>query len=75
MGYYNLRCTYWAIDDKKNAEIEWKDAIKYEEEMKRVEKSDEVSEDQLDVSLIVLYRPVAFQAHKSLGRLYLGKEI
>jgi len=75
MGHYNLGCTYWAIDDKKNAEIEWKDAIKYEEEMKRMEKRGEVSEDQLDVSLIVLYRPVAFRAHKSLGWLYLEENL
>jgi len=75
MGHYNLGCTYWAIDDKKNAEIEWRDAIKYEEEMKRMEKRGGISEDQLDVSLIVLYRPVAFRAHKSLGRLYLERNL
>jgi len=75
MGHFNLGCTYWAIDDKKNAEKEWKDAIKYEEEMKRMEKRGEVSKDQLDVSLIVLYRPVAFRAHKSLGWLYLERNL
>lgn len=75
MGHYNLGCAYWAIDDKKNAEKEWKDAIKYEEEMKRMEKRGEVSEDQLDVSLIVLYRPIAYRAHKSLGRLYLERNL
>jgi len=75
MGHYNLGCACWAIDDKENAEKEWKDAIKYEEEMKRMEKTGEVSEDQLDVSLIVLYRPVAFRAHKSLGRLYFERNL
>ncbi|MDH5385504.1 MAG: tetratricopeptide repeat protein [Candidatus Aminicenantes bacterium] len=75
MGHYNLGCACWAIDDKKNAEKEWKDAIRYEEEMKRMEKTGEVSEDQLDVSLIVLYRPIAFRAHKSLGRLYFERNL
>ena len=75
MGHYNLGCVYWAIDDWENAEKEWKDAIKYEEEMKRMEKRGEVSEDQLDVSLIVLYRPVTFRAHKSLGWLYLERNL
>jgi len=75
MGHYNLGCAYWAIDDKKNAEKEWKDAIKYEEEMKRMEKRGEVSKDQLDVSLIVLYRPVVCRAHKSLGWLYLERNL
>ncbi len=81
MGHYNLGCAYWAMDDKKNAEKEWKDAIKwdlhyrYEKEMKRMEKGGEVTEDQLDVSLIVHYRPVAFRAHKSLGWLYLERSL
>ena len=73
MGHYNLGCCYWAIDDKNNAEKEWKDAIKYEEEMIRREKRGEVSKDQLDWSLIVLYRPVGYRAHKSLGWLYLER--
>ena len=75
MGHYNLGCAYWAIDDWENAEKEWKDAIKYEGEMKRMEKRGQISRDQLDVSLIVFYRPVAFRAHKSLGRLYLEQNL
>ncbi len=75
MGHYNLGCAYWATDDKENAEKEWKDAIRYEEEMKRMEERGQISKDQLDVSLIVLYRPVAFRAHKSLGRLYLERNL
>jgi tetratricopeptide (TPR) repeat protein len=75
MGHYNLGCTYWAIDEKINAEKEWKDAVKYEGEMKRMEERGQISKDQLDVSLIVLYRPVAFRAHKSLGRLYLERNL
>lgn len=71
MGHYNLGCAYWAINDWKNAEKEWKDAIKYEEELKWVKERGKISEDQLDVSLIVLKRAVSFRAHKSLGTLYL----
>lgn len=75
MGHYNLGCAYWAIDDKENAEKEWKDAIRYEGKWKRMEERGQISKDQLDVSLIVLYRPVTFRAHKSLGRLYLERNL
>jgi tetratricopeptide (TPR) repeat protein len=75
MGHYNLGCAYWEINDWKNAEKEWKDAIKYEEELKRMIKRGEISEDQLDVSLIVLKRAVSLPAHKFLGRLYLERNL
>jgi tetratricopeptide (TPR) repeat protein len=75
MGHYNLGCAYWEINDWKNAEKEWKDAIKYEEELKREKKRGKIPESQLDVSLIVFKRVVSFRAHKCLGRLYLGKNL
>jgi tetratricopeptide (TPR) repeat protein len=74
-GYYNLGCTYKAIGDWESAEKEWKRAIKYEEELKRREKRREISNDQLDISLIVFKKPISFRAHKSLGWLYLEKKI
>jgi len=75
IGHYNLGCAYLALEDRKNAEIEWKRAIKYEEALERKRERSEISEDQLSVSLVVFRRPVAFRAHKSLGRLYLDKNL
>jgi tetratricopeptide (TPR) repeat protein len=75
MGHFNLGCVYRALDDGKNAEKEWRDAIRYEAESKRIKKRGEISDDQLDVSLVVLYRPVSYRAFKSLGSLYLERNL
>jgi len=71
MGHYNLGCAYWEINDWKNSEKEWKDAIKYEEKLKRMIERREISKNQLNISLIVLERTVSPPARKFLGRLYL----
>lgn len=75
MGHYNLGCIYWTQHDWENAEEEWKKAIKFEKETKKREESVRISKDQLSVSLIVFKRPISFQAHKSLGWLYLEKNL
>ena len=75
MGHYNLGCTYLALKDWENAEMEWKSAIEYEKEFKEREKRREVSDDELKFSLVVVKRPVSFWAHKSLGRLYLDQNL
>jgi tetratricopeptide (TPR) repeat protein len=75
MGHYNLGLAYSALDDRENAESEWKDAIKYEENLERMKERGEISNDQLKISLVVLKRPVSFRAHKSLARLYLDKNL
>jgi len=75
MGRYNLGCTYHAIDEQEDAEEEWKKAIKFEKEARKREKKESISKNQLAISLIVLKRPVSFQAHKSLGRLYLDRNL
>jgi tetratricopeptide (TPR) repeat protein len=74
IGYYNLGCAYWALDEKDSAESAWKNAIKYEHIAKEREARAKISDDQLTVSLLVLRRPVAYKAHKSLGRLYLERD-
>lgn len=75
MGHYNLGCTYLALKDWENAEMEWKSAVEYEKEFKEREKRREVSDDELKFSLVVVKRPVSFRAHKSLGRLYLDQNL
>ena len=64
-----------AIKDWMSTEEEWKKAIKYEKEAKERQESTEVSENQLHISLVVQKRPVAYRAHKSLGRLYLDNNL
>lgn len=75
IGRYNLGCTYWALTERENAEMEWKKAIKYEKARGTMDERSKISDDELDVSLIVLNRPVSFRAHKSLGRLYLEQNL
>lgn len=75
MGHYNLGLAYSALDSWEYAEREWRDAIKYEENLERMKERGEISNDQLKISLVVLKRPVSFRAHKSLARLYLDKDL
>jgi len=75
MGHYNLGCSYLHLNDWDNAEKEWKKAIKYEKESKKIKGREKISKDQLEVSLIVVKRPVSFRARKSLGRLYISKNL
>jgi len=75
MGYYNLGCAYHGLKNYDEAEDCWKKSIKYEKGIKEVKRSDEVSQDELAISLTVMRRPVSFRAHKSLGRLYIEKNL
>ncbi len=75
MGHYNLGCSYLHLNDWDNAEKEWKKAIKYEKESKKIKGRGKISKDQLEVSLIVFKRPVSFRARKSLGQLYVAKNL
>ncbi len=75
MGYYNLGCAYHELKRYEEAEDSWKKAIQYEKGKKEVRRRDEISEDELAISLIVMKRPVSFRAHKSLGRLYIEENL
>ena len=75
MGHFNLGCSYLHLNDLDNAEKEWKKAIKYEKESKKIKNREKISKDQLEVSLIVVKRPVSFRARKSLGQLYVAKNL
>lgn len=75
MGYFNLGCAYYEFKNYEQAEDSWKKAIHYEQGKKHIKKSDEISENELAVSVIVIKRPVSFRAHKSLGKLYVEKNL
>jgi len=62
-GHFNLGCSYRAVGNRGKAEEEWRKAIQYEKEFKKEKESGHVSEDQLDITLIVLETRVAFKAH------------
>jgi len=69
MGYYNLGCTYSAIGDDAKAEENWKRAIHFEV-IKAKEGADEISDDELRASLVVVGRQVIFNSRMSLGFMY-----
>lgn len=75
MGHYNLGCTYYAKKNYEEAESSWKESIQYDKEKKKIRKSDEISTDDLSISLTVIKKPVSFSAHKSLASLYLEKNL
>ena len=59
----------------EEAESSWKESIQYDKEKKKIRKSDEISTDDLSISLTVIKKPVSFSAHKSLASLYLEKKL
>ncbi len=75
MGYYNLGCVYYAMEDFDEAEKRWKDAIRFEKGIKKIKEKDKISDDELDISLIVFKPAVSLKAHKSLARFYLNQNL
>jgi len=75
LGHYNLGCVYYALNDRENAENEWKKAINVEKESEKMKDRRDISEDQLKISLVVIKRRASFHSHKSLGYLYLDKNL
>ncbi len=73
MGYYNLGCVYSALKDFKEAENCWLEAIAHDKEIKEQKERKEISENELVISVTVQKTQVSFQAHKSLGWLYLDQ--
>lgn len=74
MGYYNLGLVHSVMKDFAKAEENWKKAIDYEKLIKEKKEKRKIPEDDLDLSLIVKARPVSFEAHKSLGNLYIKQD-
>jgi tetratricopeptide (TPR) repeat protein len=73
MGYYNLGHVYHTMRNFQKAEENFIKAIQNEKSQHEHE-GEEQLEEKLNVSLIVETRPVAFEAHKSLGFLYVKQK-
>ncbi len=74
MSHYNLGCAFSAKGDMVRAEECWLNAIRNEKN-KRVKNRDEISDDELSFSLVVVGRRVAFKSYESLGQLYKGQKL
>lgn len=75
MGHYNLGLVHSVMKDFDKAEESWKKAIGHEKLTKKGKEKKKASGDELDISLIVKARPISFDAHKSLGYLYLQRKM
>jgi protein O-GlcNAc transferase len=71
MSFYNLGCVFSAMKDDGKAETHWRAAIQNEQKTKPAEKKDESSKEELSIDITVKVWPISFEAHKSLGHLYL----
>jgi len=74
MSYYNLGCVLSAKGEVEKAEESWLSAIHYEQN-KRITNTDEISADELSISLVVVGRRVAFKSHTALGHLYKNQKM
>ncbi len=75
MSHYNLGCVCYAMKDYGRAEGHWRKAIKNEQKIKQAEEKDKSSQEELSIDITVKVWPISYEAHKSLGRLYLRKDI
>jgi tetratricopeptide (TPR) repeat protein len=71
VSHYNLGCVCYAMKDYGKAERHWRKAIKNEQKIKQAEEKDKSSQKELSIDITVKVWPISFEAHKSLGRLYL----
>jgi len=74
LGYYNLGCAYYEMSDFAKAEENWKLAIQNDREIRKKEEKAQ-SKDELNVLVHVRTDPVSFDAHFSLGKLYLQQNL
>ena len=68
-AHYNLGCVYFSLNNFKNAEKEWWEAIECEKERLRILKNREAGS-ILKIFLKVRKRPISFLAYSVLGKLY-----
>jgi tetratricopeptide (TPR) repeat protein len=71
MAHYNVACVDMALNDFPRAEESFRRAIQYESQDEPEKKVDKASQDPLSVSVVVRARPISFESHKALGRIYL----
>ena len=74
MGHYNIGCVHHGLEHFDKAEKCWKDALRYERGVKRRKEREKISEDELNISMIVEEAPVSLKAHKSLGKFYFDRK-
>jgi tetratricopeptide (TPR) repeat protein len=75
MSHFNLGCVYFARKDYEKAEEHWRKAINNEQKIKQAEEKDKPSQGELSLDITVKVWPISFEAHKSLGHLYLRKNL
>jgi tetratricopeptide (TPR) repeat protein len=75
MSHFNLGCVCFAMKDYGKAEGHWRKAIKNEQKIKQAEEKDKSSQGELSLDITVKVWPISFEAHKSLGHLYLRKNL
>lgn len=71
MAHFNLACVYSKMNELSIAEKYFRQAIQHENQVLGRREKEKISKDQLKVSLVVQYRPISFEAHKALGKIYL----
>jgi len=69
-GHFSLGSALLALGDSPGAEKEWRKAINHDERLRGERVRSVLSAGELQASLVVYKRPVAFHAHKSLGEMY-----
>jgi len=74
MSHYNLGCVFSAKGEVDKAEESWLNAIRYEQS-KRIKNRDEISDDELSFSLVVVGRRVAAKSYTALGHLYKSQKM
>ncbi len=68
-GRFNLGLAYFSLGDESRAEEEWRKAIRFEDKVQRARETTRVSNDKLQVSLVVFESPISFRA-MSLAKMY-----
>lgn len=71
MAHFNLACVYLELEDFSKSKEHFEQTIRYEHLAPSEREPDKTSEDELDVSVVVLRRPLSFESHKALGKIYL----
>jgi len=74
MSHYNLGCVFSAKGEADKAEESWLNAIRYEQS-KRIKNRDEISDDELSFSLVVVGGRVAVKSYTALGHLYKNRKM
>jgi len=74
-GYYNIGLVNWAMGKYDEAERSWHMALQKDRKTKKAKLNKGSASEELVHSLTVKIHPVSFDAHKSLGSLYVRLEI